>query len=93
MPFVDLSIFLTLLSIFLTAMLYLCIIVRLFSTHLEGTVLFVNKKNQKNFRAHPDGMLWAVTTLAFGRWEWGAKGLYRIMRPHSTQPEAGDCGA
>ncbi len=24
----------------------------------EGTVLFVNKKNQKNFRAHPCGMLW-----------------------------------
>ncbi|WP_300829425.1 hypothetical protein [uncultured Rikenella sp.] len=24
----------------------------------EGTVLFVNKENQKNFRAHPCGMLW-----------------------------------
>ncbi|WP_304708738.1 hypothetical protein, partial [uncultured Rikenella sp.] len=37
-----------------------------------GTVLFVNKKNQKNFRAHPYGMLWPCLPDWLG-WIFGGR--------------------
>ncbi len=45
----------------------------------DSTILFLKKKNQKDFRAHPYGMLWQGLTACIKLWQ--PRPIY-----HSGQP-------